>query len=158
MHEFIWWICYSYHINRQYANHLHWITIINSQGAGCSYYKIFACNPRYTDTDPCLQHPNKIQAINTLRLRRNGRHFADEIFKRIFLNENILIPVKMSLKFVPKGSINNIPALVQIMAWRRPSDKPLSEPMMVNLPTHICVTRPQWVNRLVQIYKISSNG
>ena len=32
------------------------------------------------------------------------------------------------------------------MAWRRPGDKPLSEPMMVRLPTHICVTRPQWVN------------
>ena len=31
------------------------------------------------------------------------------------------------------------------MAWRRPGDKPLSEPMMVRLPTHICVTRPQWV-------------
>ena len=34
------------------------------------------------------------------------------------------------------------------MAWRRPGDKPLSEPMMVSLPTHICVTRPQWVNTL----------
>ena len=32
------------------------------------------------------------------------------------------------MKFVPKGPINNIPALVQIMAWRRPGDKPLSEP------------------------------
>ena len=32
------------------------------------------------------------------------------------------------------------------MAWRRPGDKPLSEPMMVILLTHICVTRPQWVN------------
>ena len=84
--------------------------------------------------------------IYTLRPRQNGRHFADDIFKRIFLNENIWIPIKISLKFVPKGSINNIPALVQIMAWRRPGDKPLSEPMMVNLPTHICVTRPQWVN------------
>ena len=41
--------------------------------------------------------------------------------------------------------INNNPALVQIMAWRRPGDKPLSEPMMVSLLTHICVTRPQWV-------------
>ena len=49
------------------------------------------------------------------------------------------------MKFVPKGPINNIPALVQIMAWRRPGDKPLSEPMMVSLPTYICVTRPQWV-------------
>ena len=33
-----------------------------------------------------------------------------------------------------------------MMAWRRPGDKPLSEPMVVRLPMHICVTRPQWVN------------
>ena len=84
--------------------------------------------------------------INTLRPRQNGRHFADDLFKCIFMNENILIPIKISLKFVPTGAINNIPALVQIMAWRRPGHKPLSEPMMVSLPTHICVTWPQWVN------------
>ena len=83
--------------------------------------------------------------VNTLRPRRNGRHFADDTFKRIFLNENVWIPIKISLKFVPKGPINNIPALVQIMAWRRPGDKPLSEPMMVILLTYISVTRPQWV-------------
>ena len=47
--------------------------------------------------------------------------------------------------FVPKGPINNSPALVQIMAWRQSGDKPLSEPMMVCLLAHICVTRPQWV-------------
>ena len=68
--------------------------------------------------------------INTLRTRQNGRHFADDIFKRIFFNENVGISIKISLKFVPKGPINNIPALVQIMAWRRTGDKPLSEPMM----------------------------
>ena len=72
-------------------------------------------------------------------------HFEDDIFKYIFLNENVSISIKMSLKFVPKGPIDNIPALVQIMAWRRPGDKPLSEPMMVNLPTHTCISRPQWV-------------
>ena len=55
------------------------------------------------------------------------------------------VSTKFSLKFIPKGPINNIPALVQIMAWRRLGDKPLSEPMMDSLPTHICVTRPQWV-------------
>ena len=81
--------------------------------------------------------------LNTLR--QNGRHFADDIFKCIFLNENVWIPIKISLKFVPKGPINNIPALVQIMVWRCPGAKPLSEPMMVSLPTHICVTWPQWV-------------
>ena len=46
-------------------------------------------------------------------------------------------------EFFPKGSVDNIPELVQIMASRRPGDKPLSEPMMVRLPTRICVTRPQ---------------
>ena len=51
-----------------------------------------------------------------------------------------------NFKFLPKDPVNNIPALVQIMAWRRPGDKPLSEPMMASLPTHICVTRPQLVN------------
>ena len=78
-------------------------------------------------------------------LRQNGRHFVDDIFKSIFLHENIWIPIKISLKFLSMGSINNIPALVQKMAWRRPDDKPLSEPIMVSLPTHICFTRPQWV-------------
>ena len=85
-------------------------------------------------------------SINTLRPRQNGRRFADDTSKRIFLNENVWIPIKISLRCVPKGPINNIPALVQIMAWRRSGDKPLSEPMVDSLPTHICVTRPQWVN------------
>ena len=84
--------------------------------------------------------------INTLRPRQNCHHFADDIFKCIFLNENVWISLKISLKFVPTVQINNIPALVLIMAWRRPGDKPLSEPMMVISLTHICVTRPQWVN------------
>ena len=84
--------------------------------------------------------------LNTLRPRQNGRRFADDTFKRIFLNENVRISMKISLKFVPKGPINNVPALIQIMAWRRSGDKPLSEPMMVSLLTHICVTRPQWVD------------
>ena len=57
--------------------------------------------------------------------------------------------MKISLKFVAHGPIDNIPALVQIMAWRRPGDKPLSESMMVSLPTHICVTRPQWAKETV---------
>ena len=62
--------------------------------------------------------------LNSLRPRQNGRHFADDIFNRISLNENIWIPINISLKFVAKGPINDIPALVQIMAWRRPGDKP----------------------------------
>ena len=89
----------------------------------------------------CLQN-----YFNTLRPRQNGRHFPDDIFKCIFSNENVWISIKISLNFVPRGPINNIPALVQVMDWRRPGDKPLSEPMLASLLTHICVTRPQWVN------------
>ena len=84
--------------------------------------------------------------LNTLRPRQNGRHFADDTFERIILNENVWTSITISLKFVRKGTINNIPSLVKIMAWRRSGDKPLSEPMMVRSPTHICVSRPQWVN------------
>ena len=83
--------------------------------------------------------------FNTLRPRQNGRRFADDTFKRIFLNENVRISIKISMKFVPRGPINNNSELVQIMAWRRSGNKPLSEPMMVSLLTHICVTLPQWV-------------
>ena len=104
-------------------------------------------------TFPLEGHTNfdcSVYDINTLRPRQNGRHFADDTFNRIFMNENVKISINVSLKFVPKGLNNNIPALVQIMAWRRPGDKPLSEPMIVRLPTHICVAyicvaRPQWV-------------
>ena len=46
-----------------------------------------------------------------------------------FFNESVCISLKISLKFVPRGLINTIPPLVQIMAWRRPGDKPLSETM-----------------------------
>ena len=86
--------------------------------------------------------------LNTLRLRQNGRHFADDILKCICLNENIWISIEISLKFVPKGPINNIPALGQIMAWRWPS-------LYLNqwwhsLQIHIGVTHRYWV-------KISQN-
>ena len=52
------------------------------------------------------------------------------MIKGIFLNENVLISIKISLMFISKGLINNIAALVQIMAWCQPGNKPLSEPMI----------------------------
>ena len=54
--------------------------------------------------------------------------------------------IHISLQFVPEGQINYVLALVPIMAWHRPGDTPFSESMVVNLPTHICVTRSQWDN------------
>ena len=74
--------------------------------------------------------------INSSPPGQNGRHFPDDIFKCIFMNEKFCILIRISLKFVPKGLINNIPALVQIMAWRRLGDKPLSEPMLIQSHAH----------------------
>ena len=107
----------------------------------------------------CLRTLCNSQAcLNTLRPRQNGRHFADDTFKRIFLKENVWILIKISLKFVAKSPIDNIPALFQIMAWRRPGDKPLSEAMKVSLLTHICVAWPQWVNGDYETDTDSSRG
>ena len=120
----------------------------------------------FLNDDPChggLFQNRKItwyQLYQHIEAEKTCRHFADDILKCIFVNENVWILFRISLKFVPKIRIYNIPALDQIMAWRRPGDKPLSEPRMVRLPTHIYVTRPQWLGhknhiRCVQITQSS---
>ena len=68
-----------------------------------------------------------LMANNSSPPGQDGPHLADDIFTLIFLNENVQISIKFPLKFVPKSPINNIPVLVQIMDWRRPGDKSLSE-------------------------------
>ena len=85
-----------------------------------------------------------------------GRHKMDAISQTTCSNtfswiKKVWISIKISLNFDLKDPINNIPALVQIMAWRRPGDKPLSELMMHSLLTHICVTRHQWVKAYSEI-------
>ena len=90
---------------------------------------------------------HSIRYINTLRPTQCELHFTDVIFKCIFLNEKLCILKKNLLKCIPNVRIINIPALVQ--AWCRSGDKPLSEPMMVRPPTHICVNRPQLVNDIL---------
>ena len=69
------------------------------------------------------------------------RHFQID-----FLNGNVWILLKISLAFVLEVLNNNTPALVQMMVWHRPGANSLSEPMMISLLMHICVSRPQWVN------------
>ena len=57
---------------------------------------------------------------------------ANDIFKCIFLYEKDKIPIQISLKLVPRGRIDNKPALVQVMVWRRTGDKPLPETLMTH--------------------------
>ena len=76
----------------------------------------------------CLTRENRLKVVLThLPLD------ADSIFKCIYLIEKAQVLIQISLKFVPMGPINNMPALVQIMAWGRPDDKPLSEPILIRL-------------------------
>ena len=95
------------------------------------------------ETRPCCSKPQSTcwQSTHWNRDKMTAI-LQTNLFKCIFLNEIVWISNKISLKFFPQ----EIPALVQVMAWHRSGDKPLSEPIMVRLLTHICVTRPQWVN------------
>ena len=94
-------------------------------------------------TDQYL-HTLKI-SFNTLRLSPNGRLFTEDISRCIFFNENVWISIKSLFLRV---QLIKFPTLVQIMAWRHPGNKPLFEPMLISLPTHICVTRPQWAKNI----------
>ena len=77
-------------------------------------------------------HPTcpDVYMFNILRSRQNGCHFADCIFICIFLNGNLSILIQMSLKFVPKGVIDNNSTLVHTRGWHLAGDKPLSESIM----------------------------
>ena len=69
-------------------------------------------------------------AVNSSPPGQNGRHFTDDNFRCVFVNEKFYIFNKIALKFVLRGPIDNNPALAEIMAWRRIGDKPLSQPML----------------------------
>ena len=84
-------------------------------------------------------------SFNTHCPKQIGQHFADEKFKCIFLSEIVLISIKISQKFVTRDPKHNNWALVQFIVWHWPCNKPITEPMMVRLLTHICVIWPQWV-------------
>ena len=70
--------------------------------------------------------------FNSSSLGQNGHHFADDIFKCIFINEKFCISIQILQKFVPNGPINNKSALVQVMTWRWTGDKPLPETMLTH--------------------------
>ena len=112
-----------------------------------SYHNGRLCNAAWSYYYWTVHRQLIIIPLNSLMPRQNGCHFPDGIFKCIFLNENVWISLKM---FILDVRTYNILALVQIMACRRPGDKPFSKPMMVNLQRQMCVARPQWVKRVIR--------
>ena len=87
-----------------------------------------------------------------------SQHEIEAIFKCIFSNENVLIVIKISRKLVSKSPIKNIPALVQIMAWRRSGDKPVSEQVMIVQLTHISLNVLKWCEYLSHYYRSFHNS
>ena len=73
----------------------------------------------YWYTRHSIKYTHRHDGVNTLRPRQNGHQFPDDNFKCIFWNEDISISINISLKFVPKGPISNIVAIIQIRAWRQ---------------------------------------
>ena len=58
----------------------------------------------------CILH------INSSPPGQNSRHLAEDISRCIFVNEKFCILIGISLKFIPKGLIDNKSALAQVMA------------------------------------------
>ena len=89
------------------------------------------------------QHgPPHSPPLTYLPLDEMAAILSDDIFKHIFLNENVRISIQISLKYVPMRSNDNKSALVQVRAWQRTGDKPLSEPMLTQFTdAYICGTR-----------------
>ena len=97
---------------------------------------------KYIQVSQILSNTKCVYLI-TLRSWQNGSHFPDDI-SDVF---SWMTMRTFWLKFRWRSLL-----WVQITIcqhWHRPSDKPLSEQMMVSLAMHICVTRPQWIKYLV---------
>ena len=90
-----------------------------------------ALHASYSDlSSQPLRAPVSHYTVKSSPPGQNGRHFVDDIVRCIFVNEKFCVLIKISLKFVPKGPIDNNPELGQIMAWRRIGDRTLSESML----------------------------
>ena len=116
------------------------IEAINCESACCRPYMVslWLCT-RTTMANDMWFH-------NSSPSEKSGHLFADNIFRCILTNDKLCILIKISLKFVPKGPIDNNQALVQIMAWRQIGDKPLSEPMLTRFTDTYMVPKGRWDN------------
>ena len=71
--------------------------------------------------------------INTLRPQQNGHHFADSIFKCIFMKENVCILIDNLLKIVHEGPVDINSSLVYVVALNQTGGKPIPKPMLTKI-------------------------
>ena len=139
-------------------SHTAWTPLVNHRATESQSSPHVLCMLEWSLSSHCMF---------ALRPRQNGHHFADDIFKCISLNENVWIPIKILLKFVPKSPINNIPSLVQISHylsqwwlayWRIYASLGLNE-----LITHLGTSKTDWgkpwmedISNLIDIHSKNS--
>ena len=82
---------------------------------------------RSANTLQNILHEDVLARLTSSPSGQNGRHFADDSFNYIFMNEKFCVVIPISLEFVPQGPIDKMSSLVQVMAWRRTGDKPFPE-------------------------------
>ena len=92
---------------------------------------------------------NSISSSNSSPPVQNGRHFVDDIFRCIFVNEKFCDLIESTLKIVHKGPVDNNTALVQTMAWHQISDRPLSEPMLTRFTDSYMWHWGRWFDKCV---------
>ena len=84
----------------------------------------------------------------------NGRR---RYFQMHFHEWKNCVLIKISLQFIVKGPFRNVPALVEIMAWRRIGENQCSPDSL----THICGTRGRWINQIIcsrEVRKSATNA
>ena len=93
-------------------------------------------------------HPMEAQYVGILYTNlwwhKNGRRFADHLFKFMPLYEFRCIFIQILLKYVPKSPIDNTLELARLMVWYRTGAKPLSESLTAKF-TDLYTARPPWV-------------
>ena len=82
---------------------------------------------------------NEQSTVNTLKPQQNDHHFADNISKCIFLNENYCILIKISLRFVPYSPIENNEYWFRKCLGPKPP------------PSHLCITWSRGINSLAPV-------
>ena len=99
---------------------------------------------RYCDAPTYLYDEQAVARLfecltDTLGLKQNGSHSADNEFKYIFLNEILRSLIQIPLRFNSKGPINTTSSLAQVMTWHHIVAEPYFSQWWPNLLTYIYI-------------------
>ena len=100
-----------------------WWTNVPRDVNECRRKRTSSLNCHYYHRHNIILVSYQYRSLNSSIPGQNDRHFGRREFQMHFVGWNDRILIRISLKFVPRSPIDNMPALVQIMAWCRTGDK-----------------------------------